>query len=326
MKIAVMGSAPSSIEQAPFKDKSFAQFQQGKPAPQYPPSAAINDEWDIWGCSPGLFGAAERATRWFELHRWEPGKQWFSPEYVQWLKDFKGPVYVGGDIPEITNAVRYPVKMIEDEFSAFFLTSSLALMHALAILTIEDLRLLRRLTKQAQALEEADRDALDRGLAAQLGKNQPPFEPYGRLVAMGMKPAQIHTEMEQDDSEDIIGLWGVDMSATEEYSRQRPGCWYFGLQTLERGIGLFYPPESDLFIPEPIYGLCEWEHEYIKAAARMKELTARRDLHQRQVNDAQANLYGTIGAVEHMNYTIRNWMARDYRLPAGKVLRRTKVR
>ena len=72
MKIALVGSAPSSVRLAPFDDPS----------------------WDIWGCSPGAYPvfAQKRVDMFFELHRWEPpvvGRAdqqvpWFTPEYVQW--------------------------------------------------------------------------------------------------------------------------------------------------------------------------------------------------------------------------------------------------
>lgn len=299
MKIAILGSAPSSCALAPYQDQSFQQFQQGK-TQAYPPAPHINEEWEIWGCSPGLFGYAMRATRWFELHRWEPGQQWFSPEYCQFLREFKGPVYTGGPIPEIKNHVVYPLERVEDQFSAFFLTSSLSLMAALAIQTIEAVRMLRR--AHAGAPNAADHEAAK------------------FLSATGMMPDQIAAELTKPDTDDVIGLWGVDMSANEEYQRQRPGCWFFGLQILERGIGLFYPPESDLFCPEPVYGICEWDHEYIKATARMKELTGRLERGRQQAAVAQADVAAVTGAVDDMNYFIKTWLAAKYKLPAGQVI------
>ena len=35
---------------------------------------------------------------------------------------------------------------------------------------------------------------------------------------------------------EAIGIWGVDMSADEEYSHQRPGCHYFIQRAQELGI------------------------------------------------------------------------------------------
>lgn len=140
MKIALLGSAPSSVNLAPFKDASYSQYLGGKPEPQYPPSDFIDEAWQIWGCSPGCFAVAPRFDVFFELHRWEPGQPWFSPEYVQFLRQFRGPVFTGGPIPDIPNHVVYPIERVEAEFSAYFLHSSLSLMAAVAILEIEDFR------------------------------------------------------------------------------------------------------------------------------------------------------------------------------------------
>lgn len=306
MKIAICGSAPSSAHLAPFADKSSVTFAQGKVPTN--PSPHVNEEWEIWGCSPGLYGLAPRANRWFEVHRWEPGAAWFSPEYVQFLKNFKGPVYTGGPIPEIPNHVVYPIDAVEDEFSAFFLTSSLALMQAMAIQTIEQIRRARIAHKQFRpgTIEMAP------GAINSMDSPGPAMLPAGVPVS----------ELDKTDEDDVIGLWGVDMSATEEYARQRPGCWFFCLQTLERGIGLFYPPESDLMVPEPVYGLCEWDHEYIKATARARELGQRHAMAQQKLQEASNEMNMIGGARDNLNYMITNWMGHKYKLPAGQVLRR----
>lgn len=271
MKIALIGSAPSSVNLGPYFDKSYAEFVQGK-QPRYPGSPHMEETWEIWGCSPGAFGVVRRATRWFEVHRWEPGKPWFSPEYCQFLCDFKGPVYTGRPIPEIKNHVVYPIERVEEEFSSYFLTSSLALMMALAILEIEDYR-----------------------------KAHP----------------------EHDHDEDVIGFWGVDMAATEEYGYQRAGCQHFILEALRRGIGVYVPPESDLLRPMPVYGLSEWDHNYIKLTARARELNDRLARHHQEAEAAQAQMRFITGAIDDMNYMVNTWTS-GFGLPAGEVLRKRK--
>ena len=125
MRIALIGSAPSSIRLAPFRDPS----------------------WSIWACSPGAYPivATERAfvpgDAFFELHRWEPPtigvahlqKPWFSPEYVQFLKQYKGTVWTGEPIADIPTSKRLPREMLIEKYSRFFFTSSLAWMMAMAI-------------------------------------------------------------------------------------------------------------------------------------------------------------------------------------------------
>ena len=118
MKIAIMGSAPSSLRLAPFGDPS----------------------WKIWGCSPGLFPNVPRVDAWFELHRWEPPvignpalqKPWFSPEYVLWMAKQKL-VWMKDKVPEIPNSHPYPESEIRHLFGDYFFTSSIAWMLAMAI-------------------------------------------------------------------------------------------------------------------------------------------------------------------------------------------------
>lgn len=269
MNIALVGSAPSSVLLAPSRDASYQRWSQGKQH-KYPPNVFDNMDWEIWACSPGTYGAIARITRFFEVHRWEPGQTWFSPEYCQFLREFNGPVYVGGPIPEIKNAVPYPTDAVEKEFSPFFLTSSLSLMFAVAIMEIEAAR--------------ATRD-----------KTATPIE-------------------------DTIGMWGVDMSATEEWEYQRPGCHFFILEALRRGITVFIPPESDILRPLPIYGVSEWDVNYIKATARAKELGARIQAHatEAQRNEAQRNYLQ--GASDNLQYFVKTWLS-PYGLPAGIFLR-----
>lgn len=268
MKIALVGSAPSSIKLAPTHDKSWAEFQEGKQQ-AYPPTPWADDRWEIWGCSPGAYGVLPRFTRFFEVHRWEPGQPWFSPEYCQFLREFKGPVYTGRPVPEIKNHVVYPIERVEDEFSSYFLTSSLSLMMALAILEIEDAR------------------------------KQPGHNP----------------------SDDVIGMWGVDMAATEEYGYQRAGCQHFILEAINRGIGFYLPPESDLLRPMPVYGLCEWDHNYIKLTARARELNHRLSVANQQAAEVQATARFLMGGVDDLNYMVNTWTS-PYGLPSGEIIRK----
>lgn len=283
MRIAVIGSAPSSVHLAPVMDGSYNTFLGGKPPPQYPPSDFIDQDWQLWVCSPGAFGAVGRADRWFELHRWEPGKTWFSPEYVQFLKEFRGIVYTGGPVEGLRNGVVYDIERVESEFSAYFLTSSLALMLAQAILEIEDARRARASGPQC------------------LGELRP-----GEATPAGNVPPE----------EDTIGLWGVDMAAHEEWGYQRPGCQFFILEALRRGIGVYVPRESDVLRPMPVYGISEWDHNYIKATARMRELNTRKETAQAQIGQSTQTMQFLAGASDNMNYMINTWFS-PYGVPAG---------
>jgi hypothetical protein len=233
-KIACIGSAPSSVRLAPYRDPT----------------------WQIWGCSPGAYPIVERADAWFELHRWEPPVvgcaelqvPWFSPEYCQWLGLFKGPVYMIEHIADVQNSVAYPMRRMLDKYGPFFFNSSLSYMMALAL---------------------------------------------------------------EDPELEEIGLWGVDMSATEEYGYQRAGCHFFVTEALRRGIKVHVPPESDLLQPKPLYGLNEATPMMVKLTARRRELTNRLGSAQGRADQAQREILFLQGALDDLNYMIETWVSND---------------
>lgn len=118
MKIAILGSAPSTLRAAPFSDAS----------------------WQIWGCSPGVYPIASRVDVWFELHRWEPPvlgradqqKPWFSPEYCAWMAQQKL-VWMYERVPEIPNSHQFPYEELVKKYGSYFFTSSIAWMLAAAL-------------------------------------------------------------------------------------------------------------------------------------------------------------------------------------------------
>lgn len=209
MKIALLGSAPSSVRLAPFTDPT----------------------WTIWGCSPGLYPLARRLDEWFELHRWEPpvlGRidqqvPWFTPEYVGWMVQLPV-IWVTKKIPELPGSRELPWQMLVKRYGAYFFNSSLSWMFAMAI---ERIRLKRQ-----------------------------------------------HASEVKDPQPDMIGLWGVDMAAGEEYGYQRAGCQYFAQLAKAMDIQVVTPPESDLLRPPGLYGIEEGLHRRQKWAAKRKELTA----------------------------------------------------
>jgi hypothetical protein len=108
VKIAILGSAPSSLSLAPYDDP----------------------EWTIWGCSPGASAHAKRADIWFELHRW--GQDWLTNDYRQFLA--KHPkVYMIEPVPEVPGSIAYPKAEMLAQFGPYFFTSTPAWMMALAI-------------------------------------------------------------------------------------------------------------------------------------------------------------------------------------------------
>lgn len=231
MKIALCGSAPSSL----------------------PLTAGLDDSWEIWGCSPGAYGAiGPKSHVWFEMHRWEPqipghlgtGKSWFSPEYCEFLCRHPK-VYTAEPIPDMANGVVYPFKEMLDKYGPYFFTSSLSWMLALAM--------------EVEGITE-------------------------------------------------IGLFGVDMSAHEEYNYQRPGCHHFLTLAMQRGIKITVPPESDILQPPFLYGLGEISPMMIKLTARRNELQSRMFAANQRIEQARDESSFIRGALDDLDYMIKTWV------------------
>jgi len=112
LKVALIGTAPSSRMLAPFNDPS----------------------WQIWACSPGNQGQLPRVDIWFELHGnllWPENISYGAP-YLEWLKTLTIPVMMQ-DNKLVPNATPFPMREMVDKFGPDFFTSSFAWMMALAI-------------------------------------------------------------------------------------------------------------------------------------------------------------------------------------------------
>lgn len=114
LKIALIGTAPSSRMLAPFHDTS----------------------WKIWGCSPGNMNVLPRVDVWFELHgnlHWPENRSYGEP-YVKYLNELveKIPVYMQDQV-YVPKATTFPKDEMVRLFGRDFFTSSFAWMMALAI-------------------------------------------------------------------------------------------------------------------------------------------------------------------------------------------------
>jgi len=126
LKVALIGTAPSSKMLAPYNDPS----------------------WQIWGCSPGNMNALPRFNLWFELHSnllW-PEHESYGRPYIEWLKQQKCPIFMqdrwpaldGSMVPIqsiVPNAIPFPKTELVAEFGPDFFTSSFAWMMAYAMKT-----------------------------------------------------------------------------------------------------------------------------------------------------------------------------------------------
>lgn len=112
LKVALVGTAPSSRMLAPYSDPS----------------------WQIWACSPGNMNAIPRVDIWFEVHGnllWPENRHYGEP-YLNWLNQQTFPVYMQ-DNSVVPRATQLPVKELVAEFGPYFFTSSFAWMMALAM-------------------------------------------------------------------------------------------------------------------------------------------------------------------------------------------------
>jgi hypothetical protein len=112
LKVALIGTAPSSRMLAPYNDPS----------------------WKIWACSPGNMGALPRVDVWFELHSnllWPEHQQYGKP-YIDWLKTQPFPVFMQ-DQSLVERATPFPMFELVSEFGRDFFTSSFAWMMAFAM-------------------------------------------------------------------------------------------------------------------------------------------------------------------------------------------------
>lgn len=113
LKVALIGTAPSSRMMAPFADPS----------------------WQIWGCSPGNMGILPRVNAWFEVHGnllW-PKNQHYGEPYLNWLKQQTFPIYMQNQ-ELVPNAISLPKTELVKEFGPYFFTSSFSWMMAMAML------------------------------------------------------------------------------------------------------------------------------------------------------------------------------------------------
>ena len=114
LKIALIGTAPSSRGLAPYDDP----------------------EWQIWACSPGNTGVGKlpRVDAWFEIHSnllW-PECEAYGKPYIEWLKQQTFPIYMQ-DQRLVPHAISLPIQELVTEFGKYFFTSSFAYMIAMAI-------------------------------------------------------------------------------------------------------------------------------------------------------------------------------------------------
>lgn len=111
-KVAIVGFAESSRDQAPFDDPTY----------------------EIWGLN-SLARMLPRYDRWFEMHTRAAFEADPPPffDYLGWLRTAPVPVYMIERQPDMPSSVRYPLEAIVKTFGIDYFTSSPSFMVALAM-------------------------------------------------------------------------------------------------------------------------------------------------------------------------------------------------
>ena len=104
-----------------------------------------------------------------------------------------------------------------------------------------------------------------------------------------------------------IGLWGVDMAASEEWSYQRPGCQHFIGLAMSLGINIVLPQESDLMRPPTMYGVGELNPRHIRLLARRAEAQAQHDALVAQHDGIIKQTMITKGIMQELDYLLGSW-------------------
>lgn len=104
-----------------------------------------------------------------------------------------------------------------------------------------------------------------------------------------------------------IGLWGIDMAATEEWAYQRPALQHFLGLAMSIGIHIVLPQESDLMRPPTKYGIGEHNPRHIRMLARLREAEANLNVAKQQMAQAQINAATWSGVIQEQQYILGAW-------------------
>lgn len=124
-----------------------------------------------------------------------------------------------------------------------------------------------------------------------------------------------------------IGLFGIDMAATEEhYSGQKAGCLHMIDRAEAMGCTVTVPFESCLAAPLPLYGYSEATNFGRKLNVRLHEIAQMRAQLVAQRDKLTQEISYFDGATEDLKYVMRTFTdGADYPLPGVRVHEAEKV-
>ena len=83
---------------------------------------------------------------------------------------------------------------------------------------------------------------------------------------------------------------------------------------------MIIPDESDLMRPMPVYGISEWDHNYIKLTSRAKEMNQRSEAGSRLIAEGNANVAAAKYEMGALTQFVNTWTS-PYGMRTGMVVR-----
>jgi hypothetical protein len=127
---------------------------------------------------------------------------------------------------------------------------------------------------------------------------------FSYMIALAIEKLQ-----ESGDAEKVLGFFGIDMSANEEYGLQRPGGHFFFMKACEAGIEVVCPHESDMLQPPGFYGYVELSPWWRKTRARQKEYEHYQGIAMTESRQANEKLMRTAGTCDDLQWNLNTWGA-----------------
>ena len=105
-----------------------------------------------------------------------------------------------------------------------------------------------------------------------------------------------------------VGIYGVDMSQTQEYKDQRPSCEYLIGWAQGLGIKVYVPNTADLLKSTHLYGAQEADPFIDKLEARVQMLTQQKSQHDQQAQQHRDAALQLAGAIEDAKWLRTTWV------------------
>lgn len=149
---------------------------------------------------------------------------------------------------------------------------------------------------------------------------------FGQYIRSSMDWMLLHYLLEIEKSEldyadCYLGVWGVDMTADDEYGYQKPSFESWLKYAEGRGMKVWIPPESDLFKSRGVYGAetnGAFAHKIKVEKQRLQEMKAKaeseRDIARAEGFAAAGGLTALTRIASELNGTCPEWVPQEIEL------------